>query len=358
MRKNSAYAQGIVHITPLVVLAILFVVAASLQSNQKGNEIPEPSRNTTGMVLKSEDDSTGTNNSESDSENSGSSNSEDSDNDSSGSSNSGSSQSNDREGDKNNSDNNNSGSINKNESPSSSSGRGSSNTQDIDERTETRLPSNVRVKTRQEEGKERVDIYEGAKKLRIETRDGKTIVKVENEDGEETAEDELETGEELELGATEGAELRVRTQFNKFIIAHGLVEAETRFPLSVNPETRELTVTTPAGSKVVTILPQQAVDNMLANNVIDRIISSLSAPTPSPIEGIATSEAEPLEGQSIELEEENGELVYTIEGQKQERLLGFFGVLIPKRVRVSAQTGELLGIEQSLLSRILDILSS
>ena len=315
MKTSSARKKslGLIQISPLLVIALL--VAGFLAFSSKGNAGLDAPR----FVLKSEDEG------------------------SSGSSGSGSSNS-EPDGDDNSS------------SGSDSSGSSGSGSGDTEIRTEVRYPSGVRVRTREEEGRMRLDIYEGGRKLRIETKDGVTVVKVENEEEEEIEEIELDEDGGLDVEATGGARIEIRTRQNRILLKQGLVIAQTNFPVSVDQETGELTITTPQGTRVVAILPEQAVENMLASNVIDRILAALPPRTPlaSPE---ATGEAE-LEGaQAIELEEENGEVVYVIEGASEERFLGLFGVLVPKTIVVSTQTGELLQIRQPLISRILDLLS-
>lgn len=315
MKKNS----GIVHLLPLFVIAVGLVgaVGVAYLSTQK-----VASSSHQGLVLKSDDEA------ENDNSGSGSSNNNDDKDDDSDSG-----------------------------SGSSNSGSGSTGEKEQEqerEQEEIRVNSELRIKTREEADRKRVDIYKDGKKLRIETRNGNTVVSVEDEDGKDMGEDELEDGEEIEIESTESGKIRIRTNLNKFFITHGLVEAQTTFPLSINTQTNELTVTTPAGTKVVTILPQQAVDNMLARNVIDRILSTLPDPSASP-ESIDETE---LEQEKIELAEDNNELVYELEGESDERLLGLFSVKIHKKVHVSATTGDLVNVDQTLLSRILDFLSN
>jgi len=150
-------------------------------------------------------------------------------------------------------------------------------------------------------------------------------------------EDELEEEEELEVeSGTEAARIKVKIKVkrvnNRFVIREREIEAETNFPLSVNPETRELTVTTPAGERVVTILPEQAVSNMLANNVFDR-----------------------QENVNIVFEDET--VIYRISGARDERLFGLFRIVLPTTAVVSADTGQLIAQEQPFLFRFLDLLS-
>lgn len=358
--QDNFFLRGIIHITPIVVLAIVLLGVVALTSSKQTDTPLTTERQ--GTVKSEEDDSSGSGSSESsenEDEDSSGSGSSGSDDDSSGSGSSGSDDDRDSSGsgsgdedDEEERDNSGPGST------SSGSGSGDED-EDKDERTEFRFPSGLRIKTRERDDRRRVDIYEGGRKLRIETRDGRTIVKVENEEGEEIGEDEFEDDDEIDLGATRGGELRVRTRRNRFVVAHGRVEAHTDFPLSVDTETNELTVTTPAGSRVVTVLPQEAVDNMLAQgNVIDTLLSTLPRLSPSPATSpIATTEAEAVEGQAIDLEEEDGELVYTIRGARTERLLGLFDVFVPKTAVVSAESGELVGVRQSVLSRVLDLIS-
>lgn len=222
-------------------------------------------------------------------------------------------------------------------------------------RTETRLPSGVRIKTRQEEDKTRVDIYEGGQKLRLERKDGRTIIKLENEAGEET---ELPTGSESEVFKIEEradkGQVRVRAAGEKFIVQEASISATTKFPLSVNLGTNELTVTTPAGTKVVTVLPAQAVKNMLAANVIDQV---KGIPFTQDVQKVATEAGTTLE-QVINLSTtKEGVLAYEIRGIRVQRLLGFMRVEIPKTAVISAETGEVLEVQQSPLSTILDLVS-
>ncbi len=154
---------------------------------------------------------------------------------------------------------------------------------------------------------------------------------------EETPEpEEFEEEEEVEVKEGTGeTKIKIRTGKNKFEFQQEGTKFSVKsdFPLSVNPGTRELTVTTPSGSRVVAVLPQQAVDNMLTT----KIVTSTSG---------------------VDLKTEpDGTLSYDIDGTKNEKLLGVFDVAIPKNLIVSAQTGQVLVVNQSTFSKILDLLS-
>ncbi len=160
---------------------------------------------------------------------------------------------------------------------------------------------------------------------------------VETPEPKETPEPaEVEKEQEVEVKDSTGeSKIKIRSGKNKFEFQQEGVKfsVESDSPLSVNPTTKELTVTTPAGSKVVAVLPRQAVDNMLAA-------------------GIVTSTS------GVDLKtESDGSLSYNIDGTKNEKLLGIFDVAIPKNLIVSAQTGQVLTVNQSTFSKILDFLS-
>ena len=118
--------------------------------------------------------------------------------------------------------------------------------------------------------------------------------------------DEFEIEDEEEQESTESAEfdtdpddedsLKVKAHGNATLVISNKLAAQTNFPLRVNLDTNELIVNTPKGVKIVTILPDQAVANMLAANVLDQIggkgglLWLAENPSPTPI---ATPSATP-----------------------------------------------------------------
>ncbi len=222
-------------------------------------------------------------------------------------------------------------------------------------RTETRFPDGVRVKTREEEGRARTDVYEGGNKLRLERKDGRVVIKLENEAGEELelpggAEDEIFKIEER----AEGNQVRVTSLGNKFVISRAQTGAQTDFPITVDLNTNELTITTPSGIKVVTILPDQAVANMLAANIIDQVRGLAFTQN---VQQVATGAAATLQDVINLTNTKEGVLVYEILGTSNQRFLGFIPVEIQKTVVVSAETGELLEVDKPFGSTVLDLLS-
>ncbi len=164
-----------------------------------------------------------------------------------------------------------------------------------------------------------------------------TIKPKETPEPKETAEpDEFEEEQEVEVKDDGNkSKVKIRSGQNKFEFQQegAKISVKSDFPLSVNPVTRELTVTTPAGSRVVAVLPEQASSNMITS-------------------GVVTSTT------GVDLKtESDGSLSYNIDGTKSEKLLGVFDVAVPKNLIVSAETGQVLTVNQSIFSKILDFLS-
>lgn len=213
-------------------------------------------------------------------------------------------------------------------------------------RTEIRLSEEERIRARTKDGQTRIDITSGGVKTRFEIRDDRIIIKAETEDG---VENELEDDTILKIEDRLGASgIKIATAgAEKFLIMRASASAVTSFPLSIDLATNTLTVTTPAGPRQVAVLPDQAVQNLLAANVISQLVSNNSL-VPQEITSV---------GSVIALGEQNGIPVYQINGILNQRLLGFIPVVIEKTVTVSAETGEIESTQIPLVDRVLDIIS-
>ncbi len=120
------------------------------------------------------------------------------------------------------------------------------------------------------------------------------------------------------------------------------VGALSSFPLSINPKTRELSVTTPSGVKIVTVLPQKAVDNMLAAHVM------------TDVEGVKVNNDLASVPNLVNLEIENGVLGYKIKGTKTHKLFGLIPIKTGVETFVSAENGQVVTSTDSILGRILN----
>jgi len=224
-------------------------------------------------------------------------------------------------------------------------------------------------------------------KVILERAGNKLKITVTDENGEEIEIPEGTESGEFEIEDPEDKNTtKVRSTGNAYMVIRNKIGAQTHFPLMVNLDTNELIVTTPKGQKVVTVLPDKAVENMLAANVIDQLggkgglrwleyQASQATPsatptpdeatpsaTPTPEDGGDATEAAVVETASVEdvitlTSTRDGTLAYEIPGIKFKKLFGIFKVKLYKTAIVSAETGELLGTQEAFLTKILDLLS-
>ncbi len=200
--------------------------------------------------------------------------------------------------------------------------------------------------------------HETETKMEVKTTSG--TIKVENESGHLKIKTAGEAGKIEDVGEQEELDVEDSANESKIRIAsgsgelelefaHGTTAASTRLPISVDLATNELIVTTPAGVRRVAVLPDQAISNLLANNILDEIENETEAGTESAgLQGVTTR---------IKLVVQDGTLVYKVEGASGKKFLGLVPIKIHRTVHVSAQTGELLQIVQDFRNRLLDFLS-
>jgi len=118
--------------------------------------------------------------------------------------------------------------------------------------------------------------------------------------------------------------------------------ARSTFPLKLDKATGRLSVTTPKGEKVVTVLPDAAIKNMLASKVMSYVTSASASG-----ELASTNKL-------VILTEKDDVLVYEIDGVREYKLLGFIPLKSKVKALVSAENGQVVKTEQSLLGRILN----
>lgn len=185
--------------------------------------------------------------------------------------------------------------------------------------TEIQTSNGQKIKTKVEDnGATKIEVEQGNFKLKSETEKGQTEPEVENE-----------------LEEDEG--IKISTESGKPTITRNKVTASTEFPLSVDATTHQITVNTPEGQKIVTILPDQAIQNMVGASP-SAILNNLSAP--------------------IKLEFKDNEMVYKLRGEKKFRIFGLIPVSTSATAYVSAQSGNLVEQEQSLLTNLIKLISS
>jgi hypothetical protein len=221
---------------------------------------------------------------------------------------------------------------------SKSGAQGSSQSEGVKQEVEIQTATR-KVKTKvEDDGKLKVEIEGPDVKLKYEMEDGELRLKTEDSKGEEKEASEREKTEVEDL--LEQEDIEIASKEGELEFAHGGVHTRTNFPLSINPETNELVVTTSAGQKIVTILPDVAVQNMLAQGILTTIA------------------ADSNQSSSVRLETFDGEPTYRIEGEKKMRLFGLIPISVQTTAFVSPQDGAVLAQQRSLLSNILSFVSA
>ncbi len=187
-------------------------------------------------------------------------------------------------------------------------------------------------------------------KIKSEFRAGDVKVKFEIKDGEVRIKNEIENNDELEQEDLDEIEnkikdldFKVSTSEGKILVQKNKFGAFSNFPLQLDLETKQLIASTSAGARILTILPDQAIENMLKANVITKILG---------LQG-DTSLAD-----IVELGEKNGIPVYKLSGIKSHKLLGLIPIETEVKAEVSAETCDLVSTEQSMLSQVIDLLSN
>ena len=218
--------------------------------------------------------------------------------------------------------------------------------------TEIETIAGQKIKTKIEDnGTTKVEIEQGELKIKYILKNGQLVKKVENDYGDEVelTDDEKEEVENKIDDELEDEGIEISTGSGRPMVIKNQIAASTEFPLSIDVGTNQLIITTPDGQKVVTVLPDQAVQNLLATGIINSVNLTQTSDMP-------TSSLGPVES-VVQLKVRNSEPVYEIEGTKIFRLFAFIPVSQPVKAIVSAETGDLVTKQQSFLTNVVDLLS-
>ncbi len=211
-------------------------------------------------------------------------------------------------------------------------------TKSDEDKQETRVetPDGLRIKTKTEVGKTEIEVKNDSRKMEYRVENGKVVVKS-DEESEQNEEAEDETDEETDITSRKSA---------RPVFVNNNIGATTDFPVSIDTATNKLIISTPEGDKTVTILPDQAVTNLLSTGIVNTIDTSTAT----------TDETEQLEG-TVKIIVKNNEAVYEVNGKKIHKVFGFIPVSTSKKVIVSAETGDSISQEQSIFANIVERLS-
>ena len=204
-------------------------------------------------------------------------------------------------------------------------------------------PKRVEIQT--ENHKSEINAAAEGTHLEIKTEDnGSVSIKAKKADGTEI---QLETQALDNINeALKENDIKIGTTSARgFSITNKETKAETEFPVTVNLASRTLSVDTPLGQKDLTVLPNQAVQNVLGQKIIDRVSdNSLSGTSGAQL-------------QLVQLKLFANRPVFQVQGIDDKKLFGILPVGIQKTTLVSAETGQVVRTNEDLINRILDIFS-
>ena len=204
------------------------------------------------------------------------------------------------------------------------------------------VPEHLQVKA--EGHNMKVEINQEGTKVELQSEDSGVSAKAKHTDGTETS---LESNDAIEKlnESLKNEDIEIGTDDPRGLtIKKGEVEAHAELPISVDPTTHALTITTPAGVKTVTVLPDEAVNNLLSHNIIDTV------------ENIASGSSETTL-QNVTLTSLNNEAVFAVNGTSSKKLLGIFPLHFAKQAFVSAESGKVVQVNETILSKFLETFS-
>lgn len=134
------------------------------------------------------------------------------------------------------------------------------------------------------------------------------------------------------------------TSARGFSITNKETQAETQFPISVDLANKVLSVSTPNGQKDLTVLPDQAVQNLLNQKIIDRVAQTATSTSGAQL-------------QLVQLRLFANNPVFQVQGVDDKKLFGLVPVGVQKTTLVSAQTGQVVNTNMDLVNTILNLFS-
>jgi hypothetical protein len=128
---------------------------------------------------------------------------------------------------------------------------------------------------------------------------------------------------------------------------HNNTVAKTAFPLHIDPNTNKLTVTTPSGTKEVSVLPDEAVQRILQMKMLSNVENEASS---------SADDGSDITSQTT-LTEINNKPVFQIKGFSNKKVFGLFPASFAKTVYVSAEDGNVVKTDETFFSKALEAFS-
>jgi len=125
-------------------------------------------------------------------------------------------------------------------------------------------------------------------------------------------------------------QIGINKEAQEVVIQQGETTTKTKEPISI--EGNDLKIQTPEGKMTINVLP-----DVITKTVIQK---------------------EPQKLNDISLKVVDKQPIYETTGLKEEKILNLIPIRMPIKTKVSAQTGEVLGVEKPWWAKILDPISS
>lgn len=190
-----------------------------------------------------------------------------------------------------------------------------------------------------------IDVYEGANNLSfskegiaLKDSQGKTITL-------KPTDNIFTIDEHKEQKQTKIGEIN-----DKFFILKKNILALTNFALSIDLTTNVIKITEGETSRILGIFPDQAVNQLLSLDILDTI----TVPNLGNLESLKEASDSIIELTNST----SGNPIYKITGIKEINILGIIKVEITRTGYVSAETGEVVQVDQSFPSRLFSFISS
>jgi hypothetical protein len=160
--------------------------------------------------------------------------------------------------------------------------------------------------------------------ISLTNTDGKITLNVQNGSNDQNIDVTNIKDNIIELQARPNTnDITISNTAGQFTIQENGVKAQTSFPITVDPAKNELSVTTPSGNRLLSVLPYEAVLGLIRAKTIDN--------TPNTI--------------SIN-ENSKGELQYEIKGTRKINLFNVATITADVSSNVSASNGEVLNVTE------------
>lgn len=214
----------------------------------------------------------------------------------------------------------------------------------------------IEVKQERRENKAEVEKMQKARKALIKESEKKTEegtltesqretmkqrIEVEKKKEEELGERTIKKAEDDEVGVEVEDGVKVESVDGELEIEHEGDRVRTDLPVVIDVDTKRIKVKSPETGQETEVEGVGTVtDDLRERGIIDDL-SETKTGTP----------------QSELKKNEAGELVYDLTGTKKEKLFGLLSVELAKQIEVSAQTGDVVKVNQTFVSRLLDLFS-